>query len=95
MADLIGEAVYPGPDVFVQEVLRVMIDVNPVQPAPDQAVFVRMERLEDFTEILWGANLLGEDPSLLTLAVPSPGGVILGNAVMDVHGEVPVPHKDG
>ena len=95
MADFIGEAVHPSSDVFVKEVRRVMIDGNPVQPAPNQAVLVSMERLEDFIEIVWGENLFDEDPSLLTLAVPSPGGVFLGDAVMDVHGEVPVPHKDG
>ena len=82
VADFIGETMHPGSDVFVKEIRRVVVDVNPVQPTSSQAILMGMKRLEDLMEIVWGKDLLEEDPSFFTLAVPSPRGILLADAVV-------------
>ena len=64
MAKIVGEMLYPGPYVFVKKFSRVRAHVHPINAASDQSVLVRMDRLEDFEEVVWGENALGENGGL-------------------------------
>ena len=41
------EAPDPGVDIFIKEVGLVLVDVHPVDAAPNQAIFMCVEWLED------------------------------------------------
>ena len=46
--------------------------VNPINAAADQSIFVCVNRLEDFEEVVWGDNVLGENGGLFILGIASP-----------------------
>ena len=90
MAEVEWETTDPSIDIFVQEVRLMLVDIDAVNTAPHQAIFVSVEWLEMLLTFFAVYQRGQKSIGLIALFVSCPSGVGFGVTVVDVSGEIPI-----